>query len=138
MGFTRHLLGDVIRARLQATGRDFEGLRELAEAAIAAGAPATTNPPAGGGDNSTVASVAAAAAGIPKPADGAGSTPAEVPAPGRKTSGDKPTCNVCLTDDVAIVFLPCGHACSCAGCARKLDKCPICRQPIKATVRVYI
>lgn len=43
------------------------------------------------------------------------------------------TCVVCLTNPRELVFLECGHICSCADCAEILPspkKCPICRQDI--------
>ena len=47
-------------------------------------------------------------------------------------------CKVCRDNDVKIVFLPCGHLCCCATCAPVLARCPICRQFVRGTVRVYL
>eukprot|EP01080_Neovahlkampfia_damariscottae_P009339 gene9339-1426_t len=43
-------------------------------------------------------------------------------------------CVVCLTNDREIALLPCRHNCICHTCFLHLDKCPICRQKIKAFV----
>lgn len=47
-------------------------------------------------------------------------------------------CKVCLDKDSNTVFLPCGHLATCAECATSLIKCPLCRQHIHGTVRVYL
>ncbi|XP_061176044.1 baculoviral IAP repeat-containing protein 3-like [Saccostrea echinata] len=46
-------------------------------------------------------------------------------------------CRICLEEDVAIAFLPCGHLCCCAHCAPAMRKCPICRAFIKETIRTF-
>lgn len=51
---------------------------------------------------------------------------------------EQQTCKICLDEDVAIVFLPCGHMAACASCAPALRKCPICRTFIKGTVRAIL
>ncbi|KAI0234847.1 Baculoviral IAP repeat-containing protein 7 [Lamellibrachia satsuma] len=47
-------------------------------------------------------------------------------------------CKICMDGEAKIVFLPCGHLCSCAMCAPALRNCPICRALIRGTVRVYL
>lgn len=47
-------------------------------------------------------------------------------------------CKVCLNSDIEIIFLPCGHVCSCFKCGINLKNCPICREPIKTSTRAYI
>lgn len=51
---------------------------------------------------------------------------------------DQTLCKICLEEIVSIVFLPCGHLCSCSQCAPALRKCPICRGFIKGTVKTYL
>ena len=44
-------------------------------------------------------------------------------------------CVVCMTNCVDTVMVPCGHACMCHGCAKRVKetsgKCPICRRLIE-------
>ena len=47
-------------------------------------------------------------------------------------------CKVCMDSEVSIVFLPCGHLCCCPSCAPALRNCPICRQLIRGTVRIFL
>jgi len=47
-------------------------------------------------------------------------------------------CKICYTDEVGVVFLPCGHLVACAKCAVSLSTCAVCRQPVSATVRVFL
>jgi|Transcript_11831 hypothetical protein len=47
-------------------------------------------------------------------------------------------CVVCKNRPPQVVLLPCGHACACRHCSRKLDTCPICQLEIKATQRFYL
>ena len=47
-------------------------------------------------------------------------------------------CVVCLNEEANIVFIPCGHVCTCSSCSSQLqDKCPMCRQDFTSRVRVY-
>ncbi|XP_022903791.1 death-associated inhibitor of apoptosis 2 [Onthophagus taurus] len=46
-------------------------------------------------------------------------------------------CKICMDAEVGIVLLPCGHLTSCVQCAPNLKDCPLCRAPIKATVRTF-
>lgn len=39
-------------------------------------------------------------------------------------------CAVCMERKTEVVFLTCGHACSCRHCSGQLDKCPMCRKNI--------
>ncbi|KAK7488988.1 hypothetical protein BaRGS_00019792 [Batillaria attramentaria] len=47
-------------------------------------------------------------------------------------------CKICQSNEVSILFLPCGHLVSCAQCAPALRTCAICRQRVKGRVRVYM
>ena len=46
-------------------------------------------------------------------------------------------CCVCLAKPLQVVLIPCGHACTCRRCSRRLDTCPLCRVQIQATQRIY-
>lgn len=46
-----------------------------------------------------------------------------------------PECCICMSDDKSVIFIPCGHYCTCGSCAQRLmgtdgSKCPICRSMI--------
>ena len=44
-------------------------------------------------------------------------------------------CKICFNDDACIIILPCGHMSTCPQCIAPLQKCPMCRKPMKGTVR---
>jgi len=46
-------------------------------------------------------------------------------------------CVVCLDNKPDIVFLPCGHVCTCSACCGALKDCPMCRQEITQRFRLY-
>lgn len=47
-------------------------------------------------------------------------------------------CKICMDAEVGAVLLPCGHLVACVDCAPSLKDCPVCRQPIKATIRTFL
>ena len=49
-------------------------------------------------------------------------------------------CTKCKTNDVCIVFLPCGHLITCETCAPTVKYCTVasCGKYIKGTVRTYL
>jgi E3 ubiquitin-protein ligase XIAP len=47
-------------------------------------------------------------------------------------------CKICLTDELAIAALPCGHLMSCINCVASIEKCAICRQEIVSNVRIFL
>lgn len=51
---------------------------------------------------------------------------------------DERVCKICRDKDSDMTFLPCGHMVSCQECAASLNKCPMCRIPIKKKVRTYL
>ena len=50
---------------------------------------------------------------------------------------EKEECVVCKDKRGNVVFLPCGHICTCPTCAKTLKLCPICRAPIAKASVVY-
>ncbi|XP_059147848.1 uncharacterized protein LOC131935470 [Physella acuta] len=47
-------------------------------------------------------------------------------------------CKICMDQEVAVVFLPCGHLVSCGECASAMSACPVCRKQVKGTVRAFM
>merc|ERR1711963_369345 len=45
-------------------------------------------------------------------------------------------CVICLENKCNIIFLPCGHVCSCWICEAGLTECPLCRATIVQKVRL--
>jgi hypothetical protein len=48
---------------------------------------------------------------------------------------ESPECVVCLTNPKDTTLLPCRHFVTCAECLDRLEKCPLCRGPIKSYLR---
>ena len=48
----------------------------------------------------------------------------------REEARDRIECTVCMEAERSVLFLPCQHAATCAGCAAELEECPICRAAI--------
>ena len=55
----------------------------------------------------------------------------------RGTAAGDGACAVCFVGRRDTVFIPCGHMHCCAGCASRVDECPICRVPITLRQRAY-
>jgi len=47
-------------------------------------------------------------------------------------------CTVCMEKERAILFLPCGHLCTCVACADSIAACPVCRTAINQRHRAYM
>jgi hypothetical protein len=63
-------------------------------------------------------------------------------APAPHPDAEETMCVVCFDAAKDHLIVPCGHQCVCAGCAEQLTKtitptCPVCRQPIQHTVKVF-
>ena len=54
-----------------------------------------------------------------------------------QTAPESRLCVICLEKEPEITFLPCGHFVTCVNCAPCNKNCPICRKPIKGSVRTY-
>ncbi|GLV43985.1 Death-associated inhibitor of apoptosis 1 [Carabus blaptoides fortunei] len=55
-----------------------------------------------------------------------------------KKVDDGRVCKICYTEELGVVFLPCGHIVACVKCAPSLSTCAVCRQPFTATVRAFL
>ncbi|XP_044740157.1 baculoviral IAP repeat-containing protein 3-like [Chrysoperla carnea] len=54
------------------------------------------------------------------------------------SSGDEGClCQICYLERWNVLFLPCKHALACKKCAPLLTNCPLCREQISATLRIY-
>ncbi|XP_060831110.1 E3 ubiquitin-protein ligase XIAP-like [Bombus pascuorum] len=49
---------------------------------------------------------------------------------------DARSCKVCTVREATVVFLPCGHLATCQYCSPTFTKCIICREELKAAVRI--
>jgi hypothetical protein len=47
-------------------------------------------------------------------------------------------CRVCLLTERDTVLLPCFHLVSCTSCRLRLEKCPVCRQSISGSMKVFL
>jgi baculoviral IAP repeat-containing protein 2/3 len=47
-------------------------------------------------------------------------------------------CKICMSEEVGVVFLPCGHLLSCVFCAPAISQCPLCRETIRGRVRTFL
>lgn len=54
-----------------------------------------------------------------------------------KAADENEICKVCMDRVIDCVFLECGHLVTCVDCGRQLRECPLCRQNIVRTVRVF-
>ena len=45
-----------------------------------------------------------------------------------------PECVICMGSESSLVFVPCGHLCTCPTCGNKIEKCCICRVLIDSVI----
>ncbi len=60
----------------------------------------------------------------------------------RRANSDAPTCAVCLDATPQLMYMPCGHVCTCVTCDARLSrqpeyKCPQCQGLVAGTHRAY-
>lgn len=73
------------------------------------------------------------------PSSSSTSKPVNSNKPSEETSQNMATtCKICYNKEIGVVFLPCGHICSCVDCATGLEKCAMCRSEIIAVNRVFL
>jgi hypothetical protein len=67
-----------------------------------------------------------------------------VPPAATAPQAEEEMCVLCLDAPKDHIITPCGHQCVCGACAEKLKAvkrnpaCPICREPINATFKVFV
>jgi hypothetical protein len=66
------------------------------------------------------------------------SVPQQAEASVPQQAQDAYKCKICLTANLEMVFLPCGHITACLDCSQQLVQCPMCRGQIDAYVKVYM
>ena len=60
-----------------------------------------------------------------------------------KSKIDGEECVICYQNRKDTAFYPCGHTCLCFDCAQRFNReathrvCPICRNRIKDTIKIY-
>ncbi|XP_063234033.1 baculoviral IAP repeat-containing protein 7-A-like [Bacillus rossius redtenbacheri] len=126
-GASEEQLRAAIRLKLQSTGLPFSTSEALLQAAASMprGAERASSQP-----------------GAPASSREGDRTPAEPTSPASleeefRRLKEARLCKVCMDQEVSVVFLPCGHLVSCNSCAPSMRDCPMCRQPIRATVRTF-
>ena len=50
----------------------------------------------------------------------------------------KNVCKICMIKEADVVYLPCSHVASCASCTIAMKDCPLCKQKILSTMKIYI
>jgi len=56
---------------------------------------------------------------------------------GKDEMGDDELCKICMDNPVDCVMLECGHMCTCTGCGKLMNECPICRQYVVRVVKIF-
>lgn len=60
------------------------------------------------------------------------------PSTTQSDEGQGTRCSICWVDPIKIIFLPCGHFCTCMKCSKLVEDCPVCRKKIITKQRVYV
>ena len=48
---------------------------------------------------------------------------------------DNNDCSICF-EKTEIIFIPCGHKCTCLECYEQVNNCPLCRADIKVGIPI--
>ena len=55
-----------------------------------------------------------------------------------ENNNDDMKCVICLEKNKCYVFLPCKHACCCEECSKNLKQCPVCRNNIESSFKIFL
>jgi hypothetical protein len=47
-------------------------------------------------------------------------------------------CRVCMMAERDTLLMPCAHLVLCGSCQLRLNSCPVCRQPITGSIKVFL
>ncbi len=50
---------------------------------------------------------------------------------------DEDLCKICMLNELECVFYDCGHMICCMNCSKSLINCPVCRNKIIQSIKVY-
>lgn len=164
MGYSKHLLSQVIGERLADTGDDFPSFMDFflavqhAERVLGKGAVDTLN------DNFLKSIERMSNPGPPPAPPTVEPTPkTEAVGGASETKSDrsvvcsrssesatnsdvqqldslrrKRECNICMDRESDTCFMPCRHLCTCESCADRILKCPVCRRKIEQCIKIYV
>lgn len=51
---------------------------------------------------------------------------------------DARICKICYSEELGVVFIPCGHMVACVKCAPGMTVCAVCRKPVTMNVRAFL
>ncbi|XP_064616140.1 E3 ubiquitin-protein ligase LRSAM1-like isoform X3 [Liolophura sinensis] len=54
-----------------------------------------------------------------------------------KARGVDSECCICMERKSVVIFLPCGHVCSCDTCSHSVTECPLCRATISQRITLF-
>lgn len=57
---------------------------------------------------------------------------------GEGSHGSEMKCKICYDNPLGVVFLPCAHLVTCERCVLYLSSCPLCREKITMTIRIFL
>ncbi|KAJ8967570.1 hypothetical protein NQ317_001782 [Molorchus minor] len=61
---------------------------------------------------------------------------ASAPIPDEMRTISSSECVICLEMVCQIIFVPCGHLCSCSHCSTLVSECPLCRSCIERKIAI--
>ena len=61
-----------------------------------------------------------------------------IPAPKDDREDESPVCKICLNNPIDILIEGCNHVVTCASCTSQIKDCPMCRNPIVKTRKVFL